>query len=167
MTHQTISSWNDDFAKSCIEKDFAKSSNFKPPIYNAWNTQESIAEEVEIGVATVNEVVNSFGKTMCRKFEKTFEPMLYATWKQHKQESIAEEVGVDRATVIRTVESVQKYMHGKMHKISEPMLYTTWKQHKQDNAEKNMGENVDQKAKMVDFSESNLCKSQRKIWVKM
>lgn len=87
VDQKTITNWNDDFRKSCLEKDFLKSSNFKPPIYNAWNTQESIAEEVGVTHQSVSNIIDSAKNYTCGEFCKTFEPMLYATWKQLKQDN--------------------------------------------------------------------------------
>ncbi|HET8700468.1 MAG TPA: hypothetical protein VFL97_02235 [Nitrococcus sp.] len=52
-----ISTWDDDLAKSLAAKDFAKSPDFTPPIYNIWKQQDK------------SNAVSHFGNTEARWLE--------------------------------------------------------------------------------------------------
>jgi len=49
--------------------------------YMRCHTQEAIAEELQIGIATVNSIINKeFGNSQMAKSEETFKPELYTIW---------------------------------------------------------------------------------------
>jgi len=53
----------------------------------AWNTQESVAEAIGVGVSTINDIINKFGKQHLRESEKIFKPFIYNIWNTAKQDN--------------------------------------------------------------------------------
>jgi hypothetical protein len=53
----------------------------------AWNTQEAVAEAVDVTQPTVAGVVNSIKKDQLTDFYKSFEPLLYNIWNLPKQDN--------------------------------------------------------------------------------
>lgn len=62
-----------------IEQEVQISKNIVPEV--RCYTQEAIAEELQIGIATVNSIINKeFGNSQMAKSEETFKPELYTIW---------------------------------------------------------------------------------------
>jgi hypothetical protein len=53
----------------------------------AWNTQQSIADMMGIGIATVNETIKKFEKVPGNYSEQNFNPFLYNIWNTPKQDN--------------------------------------------------------------------------------
>jgi len=53
----------------------------------AWNTQESVAEVIGVGVSTINDIINKFEKRHLRESEKIFKPFIYNIWNTAKQDN--------------------------------------------------------------------------------
>jgi len=59
----------------------------------AWNSQESIAELMEVGQPSVVNIIDNIKNRQMSIFDKDFKPLLYSIWNQAKQEDGIIEVG--------------------------------------------------------------------------
>jgi len=53
----------------------------------AWNTQESVAEVIGVGVSTINDIINKFKKRHLLESENIFKPFIYNIWNTSKQDN--------------------------------------------------------------------------------
>jgi DNA modification methylase len=83
VSEKSILRWTETQAKAVKEERDRKIVDL---YLKAWNTQQSIADILGIGVATVNELVNKFGNGQMSKSED-FKPLLYNIWNTPKQDN--------------------------------------------------------------------------------
>jgi predicted XRE-type DNA-binding protein len=88
---------------------------FKPMLYNIWNTQESIADALGVPQRTISDVVSLSEKRQLSIFAKEFKP-----------KSIADALGVTQPTIANTVNSIKKRHLSIFYKEFKPMLYNIW-----------------------------------------
>jgi DNA modification methylase len=84
VSEKSIQRWTESQAESAKEERDRKIVEF---YLKAWNTQEAIAEIMNVGIATVNDVIKKFEKRQMSIFEETFKPLLYNVWKLQKQDN--------------------------------------------------------------------------------
>ena len=106
------------FAEKGHLSNFGK--DFKPLLYNIWNTQESIAGILGVDRKYVERTVNGHIGQMS-DLTKDFKPLLYNIW--NTQESIAGILGVDQKTVTNIIEDRKKSTRGNFPKDFKPLLY--------------------------------------------
>jgi len=84
VSKRTVETWTQTQRKAAKQE---RDRRIVDLYLKAWNSQESIAEILGVDQKTITNIIDVRKKRNIAEFPKTFEPMLYAIWKQHKQDN--------------------------------------------------------------------------------